>query len=77
MKKIKSTLFLALFVVITATSTLAQAPGQIPIVGRGVAEPNKTTAVTIVAVSEPKNDIPSEISKYLWTLVNIARQINF
>jgi len=76
MNKIKSTLFLAIFIAITATTTLANA-GQIPIAGRPVSEPNKTTTATIIIATEPNNEIPFEISDYLWTLASIVGQFKF
>ena len=75
MNKIKSTLFLAIFVAITATTTLA-ADGQI-IIMRPDSEPIKTTTATIVTATEPKNEIPFEISNYLWTLVSVINQFKF
>ena len=76
MKKFTSTLFLALVLTITATSTLAQTGGQIPIGGRP-SEPIKTTTATINATIESKNEFPSEVSDYLWTFVSIFRQFKF
>ncbi len=76
MKKIKSTLFLAIFIAATATTTLA-ADGQIPIAGRSFSEPNKTTTATIITATEPKNEIPFELSNYLWTLVSVINQLKF
>ena len=76
MNKIKSTLFLAIFVAITATSTLA-ADGHIVIGGRPAPEPDETTTAIIVAANEPSNEIPFEISKYLWTLVSNIKEFNF
>ncbi len=75
MNKIKSTLFLAIFVAITATTTLAD--GQIPIGGRPSSEPNKTTTAIIITANDPKNEISSEISDYLWTFASIIRQFKF
>ncbi len=75
MNKIKSTLFLAIFVAITATTTLA-ADGQI-IIMRPDSEPTKTTTATIITATEPKNEISSEISNYLWTLVSVINQFKF
>jgi hypothetical protein len=76
MKKIKSTLFVALFVAVTATSTLA-ADGQIPIGGRPGFEPNKTTTATINTLNEPNDEIAFEISNYLWTFVSFINQFKF
>ena len=76
MNKIKSTLFLAIFIAITATTTLA-ADGQIIIMGRPDSEPTKTTTATIVTATEPKNEIPFEISNYLWTFVSVINQFKF
>ena len=76
MNKIKSMLLLATFVAITATTTLA-ADGQIPIGGRPESEPDKTTASTIITATEPSNEIPFEISNYLWTFVNTINQFKF
>jgi hypothetical protein len=76
MNKIKSTLFLAIFVAITATTTLA-ADGHIVIGGRPTSEPIKTTTATIVTATEPKSEISSEISDYLWTFASIFRQFKF
>ncbi len=76
MNKIKSTLFLAIFVAITATTTLA-ADGQIIIMGRPDSEPTKTTTATIVTATEPRNEISSEIPDYLWTLASIIGQFKF
>ena len=76
MNKIKSTLFLAIFIAITATTTLA-ADGHIIIVGRPDSEPTKTTTATIVTATEPKNEIPFEISNYLWTFVSVINQFKF
>ena len=76
MNKIKSTLFLAIFVAITATTTLA-ADGQIPIAGRPASEPDKTTTAIIITANEPNNEIPSEISDYLWAFASIIGQLKF
>jgi hypothetical protein len=76
MNKNRSTLFLALILAVSAISISAQTGGQIPIAGR-TAEPIKTTEATISAGVEPKNELPSEISDYLWTLVSIIRQVKF
>ncbi len=76
MNKIKSTLFLAIFIAITATTTLA-ADGHILIEGRSVSEPNQTTASAINTATEPKSEISSEISDYLWTFASIIRQFKF
>ena len=76
MNKIKSTLFLAIFVAITATTTLA-ADGHIVIGGRPTSEPTKTTTAITVNATEPKNEIPFEISNYLWTLASIIGQLKF
>lgn len=75
MNKIKSTLFLAIFIAITATTTLA-ADGQI-IIMRPDSEPTKTTTATIITATEPKNEIPFEISDYLWTFVGVINQFKF
>ncbi len=74
MNKIKSTLFLAIFVATTATTTLA---GHILIGGRPDLEPNKATTATIIVATEPKNEISSEISDYLWTFASIIGQLKF
>jgi len=76
MNKIKSTLFLAIFIAITATTTLA-ADGHIIIVGRPDSEPTKTTTAITVTATEPKNEIPFEISNYLWTFVSVINQFKF
>jgi hypothetical protein len=76
MKKFTSTLFLALVLTVTVTSASAQTGGQIPIMGK-TTEPTKTTAATINATIEPKNEFSSEISDYLWTFVSIFRQFKF
>ena len=77
MKNIKYTLFLALTLAITSISAFAQAPGQIPIVGKPVYEPNKTTATTISMTAELKKDFSSEITDYLWTFVSLIKQAKF
>jgi len=76
MKKIKSMLFLALVLAITATSVFAT-DGQIPIMGRAASEANKTTASIITTTIEPENEISSEISDYLLTLASIVSQFKF
>jgi hypothetical protein len=76
MSKIKSTLFLAIFIAVTATVTLA-GDGQIPIGGRPVFESGETTAAVSNAAIEPKNEIPFEISDYLWTFADIIGQLKF
>jgi len=76
MNKIKSTLFLAIFIAITATTTLA-ADGQIPIGGRTASEIDKTTTATIITATEPNNETPFEISDYLWTFASIVGQLKF
>ncbi len=76
MNKIKSTLFLAIFIAITATTTLA-ADGHIVIGGRPDSEPTKTTTAITVTATEPKNEIPFEISNYLWTFVSVINQFKF
>ncbi len=76
MNKIKSTLFLVLVVATTTITTLA-ADGQIPIGGRPISEPNKTTASVINTVTEPNNEISFEISDYLWTFAGIIGQLKF
>jgi hypothetical protein len=76
MNKIKSTLFTAVFIAITAITTLA-ADGHIPIAGRPVFESDKTTATTSNATIEPENEIPFEISNYLWTFADIIGQLKF
>ncbi len=75
MNKIKSTLLLAIFIAITATTTLAD--GQIPIGGRPESEPTKTTTATIVTATEPNDEIAFEISNYLLTLAGIVGQFKF
>ena len=75
MNKIKSTLFVAVFAAITATTTLAD--GHIPIGGRCITESKEITAVTTVIVTEPTNEIPWEISDYLWTFAGIFGQFKF
>jgi hypothetical protein len=79
MKKFTSTLFLALFLAITAISISGQEGGQIPIMGRttAVAEPVKTPASVINTAVEPKTGFSSGISDYLWTFVSIIRQVKF
>jgi hypothetical protein len=76
MNKIKSTLFLAIFVAITATTNLA-ADGHIPIMGRSISETDKTTATTINPATEPNSEIYSEISDYIWTFAGIIGQLKF
>ncbi len=76
MNKIKSILFLAIFVAVTATTTLA-GDGQIPIMGRPESEPNKTTTAIIVTATEPNNEVAFEISDYLWTVAGILGQLKF
>ncbi len=76
MNKIKSTLFLAIFVAITAT-TASAGDGQIPIGGRPESEPTKTTTATIVTATEPNNEVAFEISNYLLTLASIIGQFKF
>ena len=87
MNKIKSMLFLAILVAITATTTLAdgQIPiggspvavgGQIPIGGSPVAAGGQIP-IGGSPVSEPNNEISSEISDYLLTLVSIIGQLKF
>ncbi len=75
MNKIKSTLFLAIFIAITATTTLA-ADGQI-IIMKSASEPNQTTTATVNTATEPKNEISSEIPDYLWTFASIIGQFRF
>ena len=75
MNKIKSTIFLAIFVAVTATTTLATT-GQIPIM-RTAPETDKTTATIVVTATEPNNEISSEISNYLWTVAGILGQFKF
>jgi len=75
MNKIKSTLFLAIFIAITATTTLAD--GQIPIGGRTASEIDKTPTATINTVTEPNDEISSEISDYLWTLISVINEFKF
>lgn len=77
MKKITSTLFLALVLAITATSASAQAPGQIPIMGRSGSELTKTDNLATNTAIEPKTEISSEISDYLRTIVSIISQFKF
>ena len=79
MKNFTSALFLALFLAVTATSITAQTGGQIPIVGRGTSEPIKTTTTTaeIAATVNTKNEVPVEITDYLWTIVSIIGQFKF
>ncbi len=76
MNKIKSTLFLAIFVAITATTTLA-GDGQVPIMGRPASEPTKTTTAIIVTATEPNSEISFEISDYLWTFAGVFGQLKF
>lgn len=76
MNKIKSTLFLAIFFAISATTTLA-ADGQIIIVGRPAPEPDETITAPIIATNEPSNEIPFEISDYLWTLISAINELKF
>jgi len=87
MNKIKSTLFIAIFVAITATTTLAD--GQIPIGGSPVAVGGQIPiGGSPVAVggqipiggspeSEPNGEMSSEISDYLLTLAGIIGQLKF
>ena len=75
MKNIKLTLILALVIATTATSALAD--GQIPIGGRADSEPNKTATLASDTVTEPENNVSSEISNYLWTFAGIFGQIKF
>jgi hypothetical protein len=75
MNKIKSTLFVAVFAAITATTTLAD--GHIPIGGRCITESRETTAAMTIIVNEPTNEIPLEISDYLWTFADIFGQFKF
>ena len=75
MNKIKSTLFTAVFIAITAITTLAD--GHIPIAGRPVFESDKPTATTSNAAIEPKNEILFEISDYLWTFADVIGQLKF
>ena len=74
MNKIKSMLFLAILVAITATTTLAD--GQIPIGGSPVAVGGQIP-IGGSPVSEPNNEISSEVSDYLLTLVSIIGQLKF
>jgi hypothetical protein len=76
MNKIKSTLFTAIFIAITAITTLAT-NGHIPIAGRPVFESDETTAAVSNAAIEPKNEIAFEISNYLWTFADIIEQLKF
>jgi hypothetical protein len=76
MNKIKSMLFVAIFVAITATTTSIYA-GHIPIGGRCTTETDETTAVTSDVATEPKNEISSDISDYLWTFADIIGQLKF
>ncbi len=75
MNKIKSTIFLAIFIAATATTTLAD--GQIPIMGRPESEPTKTTTTITVTATEPKNEISFEISNYLSIFVSVIGQFKF
>ncbi len=76
MKKFTSTLFLAL-VLTTATSVLAQAPGQIPIGGRAGAQAIKTTDSTTNTEIVPSTEIPLEISDYLRAIISVISQFKF
>ncbi len=76
MNKIKSTLFLTIFIAITATTNLA-GDGHIPIMGRSISETDKTTAATIDPSTEPNNEFYSEISDYIWTFAGIIGQLKF
>jgi len=76
MKKFTSTLFLAL-VLTTAISTFAQAPGQIPIVGRAGAQAIKTTDSTTNTEIVPSTEIPLEISDYLRAIISVISQFKF
>ncbi len=87
MNKIKSTLFIAIFVAITATTTLAdgQIPiggspvavgGQIPIGGSPVAAGGQIP-IGGSPESEPNEEMSSEISDYLLTLAGIIGQLKF
>lgn len=75
MNKIKSTLFLASILAITATATFAQDGGQIPIVGKPIPVPTPS-AVIILDPPKQEDERPSEFSKYLWALMNIIKQVN-
>jgi len=77
MKKFKSALFLAFVLAITTTSSLAQAPGQIPIMGRTGSQAVKTTDSATNTVIEPKTEISSEISDYFWTIISIVAYVKF
>lgn len=77
MKKFTSALFLAFFLAVTATLTVAQTGGQIPIGGRPAPEPVKTTTAEVAATVNTENEIPVKISNYLWTIVNIIGQFKF
>ena len=77
MKKFKLALFLAFVLAITTTSSLAQAPGQIPIMGRPAAQTVKTTDSSTNTAIEPKTEISSEISDYFWTIISIVTYVKF
>ena len=76
MNKIKSTLFTAIFIAITAVTTLAT-NGHIPIAGRPVLESDEATAATSNVTIEPKNEVLFEITNYLWTFADIIEQLKF
>ena len=76
MNKIKSSLFTVVFIAITAITNLA-GDGHIPIAGRPISETDKTTSTAINTATEPTNEIPFEISDYLWTFASIIGQIKF
>ena len=77
MKKYTSTLFLALVLTVTATSALAQVPGQIPIVGRPGSQATKIDDSTATTIVKPKTENSSEIIDYLQTIFSIVRQFTF
>jgi hypothetical protein len=75
MKKIKSTLFLAL--VIAVSTTFANAEGQIPIGGKPAVETVKTTTAPSLDSVDTKNDeeLSSQIKNYLQTFFSFFGEI--
>lgn len=77
MKTYTSTLFLALVLTITATSTFAQVPGQIPIGGRAGSQAVKVDDSKVNTAIEPKIENSSEMTDYLQTIFSFVRQFTF
>ena len=77
MKKFTSTLFLALFLTVTAASTFAQVPGQIPIAGRAGSQAVKVDDSTLNTTIDSKIEDSSELTDYLQTIFSIVRQFTF